>query len=340
MTQRHTIRHLIGKLYFITTAKLPTMFTLLQTAKFLCLHYVYASLSLQYVVCSTIYNYLFPLSGASTLLTGRCHLRIIDAIKNNLQKENLEKFEQSCFGILLKINKLIFQGQMMVQLLLHMDMRASNKERLVFKINNSYMEFGPSDFFRITGLGFGKSEATITRANSSIHKDVFQDRPIIRLEDIRKAFLNRKGSSELKLKLALLYFLYGILLVKHHTLKIDMQYLHLIEDLQKFNAFPWGRVAYQSLVSSILKVRARMDSSEAAKVDLFGFCYALQVWAYEVMPSLAARCAYRANNSENLTPWILRWSAKLRVKDLKDCFTPGDKAHIVSSFSFEHLCLL
>ncbi|KAH6821502.1 crooked neck protein [Perilla frutescens var. hirtella] len=195
------------------------------------------------------------------------------------------------------INQLRFQGQLMLHLLLHLDMGAS-KERLVFKINNSNTVFGPNEFSLITGLCFGTSEATTTAASSSnFHNYVFQV---------------SRG-------------------------KIDMQYLHLVEDLHKFNEFPWGLVAYQLLVSSTLSVRSRMDVSKLthprAPIDMYGFSYALQAWVYEVMPFVATHCAFRSSNIENLSPRILRWFATkiFRFNDLKQFFTPSGNAHLVLS---------
>lgn len=81
-----------------------------------------------------------------------------------------------------------------------------------------------------------------------------------------------------------------------------------------------------------------MDANPKATLIMQGLCDALQAWTYEMMPSVAAHCASRVNNIENLTPRILRWSATkaFRSKDLKNFFAPAD---LVSSTSaFDHLC--
>ncbi|XP_057810205.1 uncharacterized protein LOC131024694 [Salvia miltiorrhiza] len=272
----------------------------------------------------------FEVRGASYLgFRCECNLKIIDVIKTNLHKENLEIFEQMCFGNLLKINVLKFQGQLLKLLLLNMDTIASKKGKLVFKINNTNMEFGPREFVLITGLRFGKLEAT--RASSSIHKDVFLGRPRIVLKDVKEALLNvsrdHEGRGELTLKLALIYFLYGILFALDYKKHIDVQYLHLVDDLLKFDAFPWGRVAYDFLVLVILSAQPCMGGPKVTMLRMQGFSFALQVWAYEVMPSLARYCAARENKFENLTTWILHWSATKRIhfNDLKIFFALGDE---------------
>lgn len=290
------------------------------------------------------FTFNFSISGANYLLTRRCDLKIITYIKNNLHKEDLEKFRQSCFGQFLKINELEYQGQLVLHLLLHIDMDASNKENLVFKINNS-IEFGPRDFSQITGLRFGTLDETITTiSSSSIHKEVFKGSCRISLKDVKEAFLYHEGKGEFKLKLALLYFLYGTLLAGHPDKIIEVQYLHLIEDLQKFNEFPWGEVVYKFLVSFILSLQERIDhglvvTNRKTQLDLHGFSFVLQVWAYEVMPALAEYCAIRVNNCKNLiTPRILRWFTPKKAicfNDLKKFFTTGGEVHLVSKYFFQ-----
>lgn len=292
-------------------------------------------------------------------VTRCCDLDRIDKIKKNLDRENLELFEQSCFGHLLKINssELIFQGQVFLQLLMHVDMDTSKKERqLVFNIRNSHIRFSAKDFALVTGLRLGTSEAAIITTTTtkipSIHKNVFWGRPRITLKEVEEAFLrvsgDHKGRGELTLKLALLYFVFGILLPKDpRTAKVEVQYLHLVEDLEKFNAFSWGRVSYEFLVSVVLLARVRMDSLEfatnkKARLLINGFVFALQIWVYEVMPSLAEYCAENIKNGRT-QPRILHWTTpkkSIRFKNLMNFFAPGDGVHLVSKYSFQSFVLI
>lgn len=295
-------------------------------------------------------SFVSRLSGLKYSLIRCCDLKIIDQIKKNLEKENLEKFERSCFGHFLNIKQIKFQGQILMHLLMHIDMDASNKERLVLRINNSVIEFGPRDFSLITGLRLGAVDANLetfvsSASSSSIQKDVFKSKPKIFVENIRTAFLNtsraNEGRGELTLKLAMLYFLHGALIAVHPQQKIDFKYFGLVEDMQKFNEFPWGQVAYEFFVSFFLSARRLMDwsNSDYKKRTLVieGFSFALQVWAYEMMPSLAEYCAVRVSNSESITPRILRWSAQermIRFDRLKIFFVMDDNTPLVGRTFF------
>ncbi|KAK6123801.1 hypothetical protein DH2020_042455 [Rehmannia glutinosa] len=109
-----------------------------------------------------------------------------------------------------------------------------------------------------------------------------------------------------------------------HTKRLDEQYIHLVDNLKEFNAYPWGRVAFENLVGDIgscmservKKLWERKKAKKVHKMEKFnvsGFTHALQVWAYEVMPDLAKLCAKRVANSYDLTPRMLR-----RVDDEND----------------------
>lgn len=77
-----------------------------------------------------------------------------------------------------------------------------------------------------------------------------------------------------------------------------------MNDYEAFNKFPWGQVAYGFLVTNVrsrcgqtTRERTKKEKNKAEKkalvthLDLYGFAYALQFWAYKVMPFIAKLCA-------------------------------------------------
>ncbi|KAI5342283.1 hypothetical protein L3X38_010158 [Prunus dulcis] len=92
---------------------------------------------------------------------------------------------------------------------------------------------------------------------------------------------------------------------------IDMRYLKLAKDLEEFGKYPWGAVCYAKTNASLLRAlcadyqrvkvpnkagktkKSEKKTKTAAtgrprEYHLKGFAYALQIWAYEVFPALAA----------------------------------------------------
>ncbi|KAK6138070.1 hypothetical protein DH2020_028185 [Rehmannia glutinosa] len=134
------------------------------------------------------------------------------------------------------------------------------------------------------------------------------------------------GKGIMTLKLALLYMLYGVLLVSGPAKKLDEKYIYLVDNLKAFNAYPWDRISYEFIVSDIRscmsdrvqnfwkrkekKKTEKKKDHNVEKFDVSGFTHVLQVWEYEVMPELGKLCAKRVSGSTDATPRILRWIAE------------------------------
>ncbi|KAH6825186.1 hypothetical protein C2S53_008732 [Perilla frutescens var. hirtella] len=106
------------------------------------------------------------------------------------------------------------------------------------------------------------------------------------------------GAGDICLKLGFLIIVYGVIL--YHNRKssiIDNRYIHLVDDLALFERFPWGRLAYDHLVESTHDARDSLSrfisSGIRSYVDAPSYSYALQVWDYEVMPSVGRLYATR-----------------------------------------------
>ncbi|XP_057808432.1 uncharacterized protein LOC131022906 [Salvia miltiorrhiza] len=183
----------------------------------------------------------------------------------------------------------------------------------------------------MTGLKFGGS--IILPQGSFFHQKVFGGQRYLRLVNIEKTFIKECketcGRSETSLKLAYLYIVYGLLVMKDRTQKnVDLGYIHLMDDLERFLRYPWGRTAYDFLVPRTYNARKLLDKMGTTEnrltVEAYGFVYALQAWAYEIMPSLAAFCGKRLMEHENNIPRMQHWSADsgFHFDDLWPYFLP------------------
>ncbi|BBH02168.1 DNA glycosylase superfamily protein [Prunus dulcis] len=127
---------------------------------------------------------------------------------------------------------------------------------------------------------------------------------------LRKGLPRMRDADDV-LKLGFVYFAVFVLLGSEKHVHIDMRYLKLAEDLEEFGKYPWGAVCYAKTNASLLralcadyqrvkvpkKAAKTKKSEKKAKTTatgrpreyhLKGFAYALQIWAYEVFPALAA----------------------------------------------------
>ncbi|KAK6138988.1 hypothetical protein DH2020_027271 [Rehmannia glutinosa] len=247
---------------------------------------------------------------------------------NSMDLIKVEKFKNSCFGYLLETDTIQFQGQLVLQLLFRQD-NSLSIDHIVFHINNKQSVFGPEEFALITGLEFGpippiKSKPEVLKFFFGKSGSVFMSDIVSELKEHAR---KENGKGIMTLKLALLYMLYGVLLVSGPAKKLDEKYIYLVDNLKVFNAYPWGRISYEFIVSDIRscmsdrvqnfwkrkekKKAEKKKDHNVEKFDVSGFTHALQVWAYEVMPKLGKLCAKHVSGSTDATPRILRWIARM-----------------------------
>lgn len=184
---------------------------------------------------------------------------------------------------------------------------------LRFKIQSYYIAFGLADFATMCGLKYGGDGRLPTQSN--FHNNIFNGKADVSFEDIKTAFKREckmtAGDSERCLKLAMLYIVYGMHILEDPKKSIDLRYLHLIDDMDRFNSFSWGRVAFDFLIKHTIKSSNSLEQvyARGGTLNALGFVYALQAWAYEVMPAVALRCAKTSPYTADEKPRILRWTA-------------------------------
>ncbi|KAH6766350.1 hypothetical protein C2S52_017333 [Perilla frutescens var. hirtella] len=232
-----------------------------------------------------------------------------------LSAANLSRLRESCFGHLVGVADIQFQGQV-YHILLRNHLLVDNPNRLRFLIHDKVHEFGPAEFGLITGLKFS-GDYDLPKS-SDMYDVCFPNKRSLKFVDILAAFKQEceisGGDSELSLKLAFLFLLYGVVLMRdRNDTNIQMQFVHLADDIEKFNDYPWGRVSYEYLVKATLSrkevLEKQLRQGKKAAYDAFGFLMALQVWAYEVIPDLASHCAHKIEGKEQVFPRILHWTA-------------------------------
>ncbi|XP_016652311.1 PREDICTED: uncharacterized protein LOC107881858 [Prunus mume] len=222
----------------------------------------------------------------------------ISTIKEKFSEQQLRTFEESCFGHLLLIEDLKWTSPIVHGLLLRKadPKTVSQVNGIKFIVGNKVIQFTPQQFCVVTGL--------------------------------RKTFHDCADADD-ALKLGFVYFAVFVLLGSEKHVHIDMRYLKLAEDLEDFGKYPWGAVSYAKTNASLLRalcadyqrVKGPKKASKTKKskkqvkttatgrpreYHLKGFAFALQIWAYEVFPALAAlHLVVHEHNA--YIPRILHW---------------------------------
>ncbi|XP_073022336.1 protein CHROMATIN REMODELING 35-like isoform X2 [Primulina eburnea] len=129
---------------------------------------------------------------------------------------------------------------------------------------------------------------------------------------------NETGIDVEKLKMASLYFCCAVFGegTKKKTIKINPKYLRLVDDLNRFNTYPWGRIAYRVAVRCLKKdllgrYTHLTEAHGRKEVDgtflVGGFVLPMQILAYECYPSVAQRFAKRRDMNGLMLPRMFQW---------------------------------
>lgn len=276
-------------------------------------------------------------------VTSCCYIvKVIRTLNEHLDDDNMSRFKLSCFGHFLEFPTNKFLAQLAYHSLLQM--KVGYNHNAIFQIGGTEVTISPQDFYLITGLGFmGRPELP---DRSDIHDFIFGGAEAIYMNNIEDAFLKvsktSKGRGIMTFKLGILWFVYAVLFGRHPShKKINVKYMHLVDDLNSFDAYPWGLKAYEFFIKKLCRARRILDGNEAAGLafELYGFTYVLQVWLFETCPQLAAFCARHVDPGGKRMPRILCWSATSvrKYASLRKFFKPDAKMKLVIYFFFNLL---
>nr|VDD23514.1 unnamed protein product [Brassica rapa] len=170
----------------------------------------------------------------------------IRQILNALDPEEVDTIRGSSFGKLIEIGeKLSFSGRFGRFII--------SRQLLVSSKHEAWFIFA------------GKPEVPVTSVVRMLKKRTVKD-------------------SCIRVKYALLALLAAVILPTTHTPRISQDHAELIKDIDDFFAYPWGRVSFDMVMSSI-KERKEVSLSQKT-IALKGFVLSLQLVMVEAIPAL------------------------------------------------------
>ncbi|BBN69897.1 hypothetical protein Prudu_1236S000100, partial [Prunus dulcis] len=249
----------------------------------------------------------------------------ITTIKEKFTEQQLQMFEQSCFGHLLGIEDLKWTSPIVHGLLLRKadPKTVSQLNGIKFIVGKKVIQFTAQQFCIVTGLRFGNLPfiPIPTNENCSLKRKYFANDKAVNLLELEKAFLECDDVDDV-FKLGFVYFAVFVLLGSEKHVHIDMRYLKLAEDLEDFGKYPWGAVSYAKTNASLLRAlcadyqrvkvptktaktkKSERNQQQRQPVDQESTTS--KIWAYEVFPALAA--LHLVVHEENAhIPRLLHW---------------------------------
>ena len=213
-------------------------------------------------------------------------------------------FKDSCFGHFLSVSECLdVQLTLLHQLIRRQVNNNDSDNAIYFSICNNQVRFSVVDFALITGLKcHGVTESAVREQSSAVigvRERYFKGMKSIRRQDI-EVVLNAQSPIEDEkdvgiLQLCLIYFVSNVLLSANKENFVADLYFQLVNDMDNFNLYDWGSVTWfktrESIRNTGLIIRAAEKANKEPNYNLYGFPIVLQIWSYEVLPSLAARFA-------------------------------------------------
>ncbi|XP_062094992.1 uncharacterized protein LOC133800868 isoform X2 [Humulus lupulus] len=237
-------------------------------------------------------------------IRAQCYWSDIGCIQCFLSNEELQMLKQSCLGFILDLDASLEPSHMIMHaLLLHED-GSSNGNELHLNFGGNKTKFGIEDFGIITSLNcYGiHSDMGGSNDNSRLLVKYFSGKSS-NLRNQLKDFINSRRidiNAEDAIKLVKVYMVENILGSKRGDRLVDNFVLNLVDDEEKFEAYPWG---HRSFNETIKYLTSALDSSKTG-YELFGFPIAFQVWEFEVIPLLTSSFAIHICSK---IPRILNW---------------------------------
>ncbi|RID58597.1 hypothetical protein BRARA_F01887 [Brassica rapa] len=156
-----------------------------------------------------------------------------------------------------------------------------NKEHQVwFRFAGNSIRFSLKEFAIVTGLPCGK----YPKKSWKNKKERMEETPMLR----KKTMVDK----EIRIKYALLALVSSVLMPTNLKSKISKEYVEMIKDLNEFFSFPWGRLAFDMLMTSI-KERDEIALCQNT-FALKGFVHAMQLVMVEAVP---VKCIIEDNSS-------------------------------------------
>lgn len=219
-------------------------------------------------------------------------------MKNVLDQPRQTLFKATCFGPWLDLTYLDNEERL-VQYMLNKQVRQDDDNYdlpIVYCVNGHSFVFGRHEFCLMTGFRFGILSFRKWRSGDIPFRDrVFPDKvgqyvknldllSVIEDEDV---FLNLADVDAVRV--CLLLTLEVIFMGKDLGSVIDDMLLRMVEDVDEWNAFPWGEYIWRQLYESIRNVASKNRAGNSATLantkskDVPTYCLAGFVCAFKVI---------------------------------------------------------
>ncbi|CAN6937660.1 unnamed protein product [Brassica oleracea] len=218
--------------------------------------------------------------------------KLFKALCDCLTADEYEDLKASKLGVFIKFKELDFGWtSRLVHFLLCFQLDIKKKFELWSLVVSQPVRFSLIEFEHLTGLNCDYiKDLENPRCEVTSEMAAFWEKMRVdidtgsSIEQITEAFYNcDEWSPDDRMRLGYLAIYAGYIEGKKFSSATSASLARLVMDVEKFENYPWGRVAFKVLMDSL---KSKDLTQTGYTVD--GFIQVLQVWAYYVMPELGA----------------------------------------------------
>ncbi|XP_047307373.1 uncharacterized protein LOC124910736 [Impatiens glandulifera] len=225
----------------------------------------------------------------------------------------LDKALQTQFQYIFQAPTLYFLGTILHQMLIRKI--SSNSKEIRFLVNGKEVCWGMKDYALVTGLNFGRFPLVeeVEECPPLVLK-YFKGKKDVRLKELEDIFVGCSDKED-SWKMGLIFFIYQYLFASDNRRKISLRIFHMVEDMEMFLQFPWGKVSFRATLQGIDKDMKHLRELYLAKkrswekkgicdvaYTLHGFALAFQVWTYELINTFVPKFAERTLEDDQDDP--------------------------------------
>ncbi|KAG5400041.1 hypothetical protein IGI04_014648, partial [Brassica rapa subsp. trilocularis] len=258
--------------------------------------------------------------------------KLFKALCDSLTADEYEDLKASKLGVFIKFKELEFGWtSRLVHFLLCFQLDIKKKFELWNLVASQPARFSLIEFDHLTGLNcdyikdLENPRCEVTKEMAAFWEKMRVDLDTgPSIEQITEAFYHcDEWSQDDRMRLGYLAIYAGYIEGKKFSSATSASLARLVMDLEKFENYPWGRVAFKVLMDSL---KAKDLTQTGYTVD--GFIQVLQVWAYYAMPELGAN--YGSAIPNRPSPLLLAYKGGKRQRK---CFKAAIKKQtIVKNF--------
>ena len=197
-----------------------------------------------------------------------CRIQFIRDIENNITPADWQRILDGPFGNIMRMFQQVSFSSQTLHAVLFKQLKTKKKWESWYEVGGKELRFSIQEFGIITGLNCGELPDVDSRGDSLVSRRFFgtPSGPKTTVQDLYNRFKEHRVLDNYKMKLAVLLIVEGIILGGDKKRLVRPEHVRLLENMDRFWEYPWGRVAYEELHKSLTtSLDRRMLTVEKAR---------------------------------------------------------------------------